>query len=74
MNIAGYSYLWNRDINAALNILQNYQYFGIHGCVPEPFQRGYELPSPARIYRYTKKEDGRGFNRWLIAESGYDSS
>ena len=61
---SGYTYLWNRDENAARNILLNFKYKYAHGTMPAPFQRGTELTKPLSCtYKYSAKESG-GFSRW----------
>jgi len=60
---SGYSHLWNRDCNAARNILLNFRYKYEHGTVPGPFLRGALLPMPkACYYKYAAKAGG-GFKR-----------
>jgi len=64
---SGYSRMWNRDCNAARNILLNFRRKYETGAVPAPFQRGTkhdELSKPAACsYKYSAKAGG-GFSRW----------
>ena len=66
----GYSKCWARDVNAPINILENFNYKVEHGSVRREFLRRNKLPSksdPCR-YKYTKKKESpkrlcTGFHR-----------
>jgi len=60
----GYSCTWNRDVNAAINIVQNFRTLCEHGDVPEAFRRGVKLsPPPSLKYRYTWNAEKNNFKR-----------
>ena len=55
----GYSKCWARDVNAPINILENFNYKVEHGSVRREFLKRNKLPSksdPCR-YKYTKKKE-----------------
>ena len=60
---------WNRDVNAARNISANFNYFKVHGDVPEVFRRGYKHPDPVpRGCRYQyRRADPASLNnlKWI---------
>ena len=50
---SGASRLWNRDVNAARNMVQNYRHLYEHGELPLNFRRGVDVAdSAAAVYRY----------------------
>jgi hypothetical protein len=66
---AGYSHLWNRDKNAAINILQNFLSECTVGMVPERFRRGgAPLVKPKSLfYGYKDRAmGGPGFKRFMM--------
>lgn len=69
---SGYSRRWNRDVNAAINILQNWLELLETGEMPEPFRRDTpraELDMPDSVrYAYRWLEDScPGWQRFLSA-------
>jgi hypothetical protein len=62
---SGYSHLWNRDCNAARNILINFRSLYETGVMPEQFRRETVLATPVSLtYRWRRSADGRSFTRW----------
>ena len=66
---SGYSCTWNRDVNAAINILKNFRHKYINGEMPREFQRGVKLDVPTALrYRYRcPSASSKKFTRWLAA-------
>ena len=71
----GVTRTWNRDVNAARNIVLNFSHRMKHGCLPMPFQRGTALVQPAscsyKWKKHTEKENK--FQRWREPHIGPDS-
>ena len=66
---SGLSYLWNRDKNAAVNILQNFVLMCTTGEIPERFRRGgAPLVKPRSLfYGYRNRPGGEvGFSRFMM--------
>ena len=62
----GYTCTWNRDVNAAINILKNFRYKYEHGEMPLQFQRGVILEKPISArYKYRWLPITKKFERWL---------
>lgn len=59
----GSSRLWNRDVNAARNIVLNFRHVYTHGVMPEPFRRGVVLDKPVSL-SYKWRRDNNKFLRW----------
>jgi len=59
----GSSRLWNRDINAARNIVLNFRYVYTHGVMPEPFRRGVVLDKPVSL-DFKWRKNNNNFLRW----------
>jgi transposase len=63
----GYSVRWNRDINAAINILLNFRYLYKHGELPWEFRRSTDTSSlqrsPAADRKYSRVEGEKGYRR-----------
>jgi len=60
----GVSRLWNRDVNAARNIVLNFRHVMEHGVMPEHFRREVEVDHPISCsYRWRVLPDGT-FLRW----------
>ena len=64
----GSSYLWNRDKNAAINILQNFVSMSLNGEVNERFRRGFDLEKPRSFYYgyVNRMNGGAGFKRYMM--------
>ena len=64
----GNSRLWNRDKNAAINILQNYRSVCNTGQLPERFRRGFHLVKPKCLYYGYRNRAGGGvgFTRFML--------
>jgi len=59
---AGYSCTWNRDVNAAINIVNNFRYKYDHGEMPQEFQRGVKLSASTSLrYKYRWCEEKKKF-------------
>jgi hypothetical protein len=62
---SGYSHLWNRDCNAARNIVMNFRHLYETGAMPPAFRRETVLPVPVSLaYKWRRSAVGRGFLRW----------
>jgi hypothetical protein len=62
---SGYSHLWNRDCNAARNIVMNFRHLYEDGTMPEQFRRETVLDVPVSLsYKWRRSADGRSFTRW----------
>jgi hypothetical protein len=65
----GHSVRWNRDINAAINILKNFHHLYVHGELPWEFRRSTDhtslLRSPAADFSYAHVPGQAGLRRWL---------
>ena len=65
---SGYSRLWNRDCNAARNILLNYRHVLLHGEFPVEFRRetrDLAVPKACRYKYKPKPPPDLAFKRWL---------
>ena len=64
----GSSHLWNRDKNAAINILQNFVSMSLTGEVNERFRRGFALEKPRCFYYgyVNRVNGGAGFKRYMM--------
>ena len=64
----GFSVRWNRDINAAINILKAFIYLYEHGELPWEFRRSTDAASlvccPAADYKYAQVQDSFAYRRW----------
>ena len=59
----GSTRLWNRDVNAARNIVLNFRHVYEHGVMPEPFRRGVVLDKPVSL-EYKWRKHNNKFLRW----------
>ena len=65
---ADFTRTWDRDCNAARNIVQNFRHLVTHGRMPIAFDRSVEPAKPPSCsYRYFWREDKVKFSRWLEA-------
>ena len=64
----GHSVRWHRDVNAAINLLENFKHLYKHGELPLEFRRSTDranlLRSPAADYKYAQVPGEAGFRRW----------
>lgn len=64
----GYTATWDRDCNAARNIVKNFRYKYEHGEMPHAFRRDVKPEAPKSCrYTYRWRDDKRKFTRWLAA-------
>ena len=62
---SGYSHLWNRDCNAARNIVINFRHLYENGEMPVQFRRETVLDVPMSLtYKWRMRPNGHGFIRW----------
>ena len=65
----GYSRTWNRDVNAAINIVQNFRYLYEHGEMPLEFRRGVVNAVPDSLKRrYKWLQDTNSFERRMTTD------
>ena len=66
----GYTCTWNRDVNAAINIVNNFRTLHETGDVPLEFRRGIKLVSPpSSRYRDVWNSKKNNFTRTCIVDN-----
>lgn len=64
----GYTCTWDRDCNAARNIVKNFRHLYEQGEMPVAFRRDADVaPERACLYRYRWMKDKKKFFRWIDA-------